>query len=129
MYIRMQARFRRTVMGRLDGTIALVTGGAKGLGRAACLRLASDGSELAILDKDPAGEVVEKIEAAGGKAFALQCDVADEEDVAGALREVERRVDRPGIRVNNGGMLWPRKSWLGWQTGWVQRYLDVKVVG
>src|SRR5438067_2126373 len=119
----MEASIRRTAMARLDGTIALITGGAKGLGRAASLRLANDGSELAILDKEPAGEVVAKIEAAGGKAFALECDVSDEEDVAGALREVERRVDRLDILVNNAGILSPRTSWREWSRAWMQRYM------
>src|SRR5712691_3477293 len=108
-------------MGRLDGTIALVTGGAKGLGRAACLRLANDGSQVAILDRDPAEDVVAKIEDIGGTAFAVPCDVSDEAQVESALTQVGQRFDRLDILVNNAGILSPRKPWREWTRAEIQR--------
>src|SRR5256885_16351651 len=94
----------REHMGRLDGTIALVTGGAKGLGRAASLRLANDGSRVAILDRDPADDVVAKIEDTGGTAFAVPCDVSDEGEVESALTQVGQRFERVDIPADNAGI-------------------------
>jgi NAD(P)-dependent dehydrogenase (short-subunit alcohol dehydrogenase family) len=116
-------------MGRLDGTIALVTGGAKGLGRAACLRLANDGSQVAILDRDPADDVVAKIEDIGGTAFAVPCDVSDEAEVESALTQVGQRFDRLDILVNNAGILSPRKPWREWTRAEIQRYFDINFFG
>ena len=116
-------------MGRLDGTIALVTGGAKGLGRAASLKLAGDGSEVAILDRDSADEVVRRIEDTGGKAFSVACDVSDEGQVEQALAQVGQKVDWVDILVNNAGILSPRKSWREWTRAEIQRYMDINFFG
>lgn len=67
-------------MGRLDGRVALVTGGSGGIGGAAVLELAREGADVALQynhGRKPAETMVEKVRALGRKAIALQADVAD----------------------------------------------------
>jgi NAD(P)-dependent dehydrogenase (short-subunit alcohol dehydrogenase family) len=73
----------------LDGRRVVVTGGAAGIGRAACLYLAGAGARLAVLDRDLAngGQTAAAITAAGGVATFISVDVADEASVARALGE------------------------------------------
>ncbi|MFF9677112.1 3-oxoacyl-ACP reductase family protein [Streptomyces eurythermus] len=93
----------------LEGRVALVTGGSRGIGRAIALRLAADGAAVAVnyrSRKDEAEQVVEEITARGGRALALRADVSDPE----AARELVRQtVDADGlgglhILVNNAGI-------------------------
>lgn len=92
-------------MGTLDGRVALVTGGGRGIGRAVCLKLASQGASVVVndLDAEPAEEVVAEIEAAGGSATAFPGSVTD-----GAFPEsfLKHALDKFGdvhIVVNNAG--------------------------
>lgn len=90
---------------RLDGKLAVVTGGASGIGRAIAQTFAACGAAVHILDLN--GEAAEtaarEIVAAGGSAVAHRCDVADRGDVAGAFEAVlrEGKID---ILVNNAGI-------------------------
>lgn len=79
-------------MGTLDGRVALVTGGARGIGRAIALRLARDGAVVAVnyrSSETAAKEVVGEIESAGGAALAVAGDVSRPEEAAAT---VERTV-------------------------------------
>lgn len=60
-------------MGKLDGKVALVTGGGRGIGRALCVKLASEGARVVVndLDEEPANNVVTEIKGAGGEALAF----------------------------------------------------------
>jgi 3-oxoacyl-[acyl-carrier protein] reductase len=72
----------------LAGRVALVTGGGRGIGAATAKRLAQDGAAVVVadLDAEPATEVQREIEAAGGKAHAVACDVTNREHVDAAVR-------------------------------------------
>ena len=78
----------------IAGRTAVVTGAASGQGRAAALRLASEGALVAALDIDGAGaaEAAGEIEAAGGRALALAVDVSDPAAVTGAFAESASRL-------------------------------------
>jgi acetoin reductase-like protein len=94
-------------MGRLRGKVAIVTGGAQGIGRACALRFAAEGASVVVADLNLAGaeEVAQEIEAAGGAAIGVQVDVARREQ---AQTMVDRAVARFGgvdILMNNAGVI------------------------
>lgn len=88
------------------GSVALVTGGGKGIGRAAAVALARDGVKVAILSRDEASgqEAVAACQAVGGEAIWLGADVASEKEVKAAFEQVEGRWGRLDILVNNAGI-------------------------
>ena len=93
-------------MCRYQGQTVLVTGGGSGIGEACCLRLASEGAKVAVLDIDAAHAraVAERIEARGGKAIHIDLDVADSAAVEGAVAEVVNRLGPLKLAVNNAGI-------------------------
>ncbi|HTP81358.1 MAG TPA: SDR family NAD(P)-dependent oxidoreductase [Alphaproteobacteria bacterium] len=91
---------------RLDGRVAIITGGGGGLGRATALRLAEAGAlvEITDIDREAAARVTQEVRAAGGRAEAHVLDVTDERGVArliGAIADLRGRID---ILVNNAGI-------------------------
>lgn len=91
----------------LQGKIALVTGGSRGIGAATAIQLASEGASVAISyssSEAAAREVVAKIEASGGKAIALKADQADATAVKNLIAEVVRRLGKIDILVNNAAV-------------------------
>ena len=91
----------------LTGQTALVTGGGRGIGRAIALALAESGMEVVVNYSNSAAaaeEVVELITASRGKAYALQANVAMEEDVDGLIKTVLERSGRLDVLVNNAGI-------------------------
>jgi NAD(P)-dependent dehydrogenase (short-subunit alcohol dehydrogenase family) len=95
------------VIGRLDGSVAVVTGAAGGLGSAVAATLAERGASLVLLDVslDALAPVVDRLERAGAAApLALACDVSDVELVDDAAREVDHRHGRCDILVNNAAV-------------------------
>lgn len=107
---------------RLEGRIALVTGAARmrGIGRATALRLAREGAAVVVSGsrRDPSSfpviekqagwrgavSVVAEIEAEGGRAVALDCDVTDPSDVAALFDQAEEELGTPDAVVNNAGI-------------------------
>jgi 3-oxoacyl-[acyl-carrier protein] reductase len=92
-------------MGMLDNKVAIVTGGARGLGEAYCLRLAQEGARVAVADilEKEAGEVAQKIKAAGGQAIAVKVDVTSEEETKRMAEATVKVFGRIDILVNNAG--------------------------
>lgn len=93
-------------MGKLDGKVALISGGASGIGRACAERLAAEGALVVISDlQDELGaEVVQAIGAKGGKAEFIRQDVTVEEDWISVVDEIGRRHGRLDVFVNNAGI-------------------------
>jgi NAD(P)-dependent dehydrogenase (short-subunit alcohol dehydrogenase family) len=93
-------------MNRLSGKVALVTGGAAGIGQAACLLMAREGAKVAVTDLDDARgrAVVEEIRARGGEAGFWRLDVAEEAQVRAVFAEVEARFGAVTVLVNNAGI-------------------------
>jgi 3-oxoacyl-[acyl-carrier protein] reductase len=86
--------------------VAIVTGASRGIGRAIAVRLAADGSGVAVTGRDVAclDAVVAEIDAAGGRATAIAADLTRESDIEHLVREAEGRLGPPDVLVNNAGM-------------------------
>ena len=88
--------------------VAIVTGGSRGIGRAAAERLAADGTAVVIVyagNKAAADEAVEKIKSDGGQAVAAQADVGDEEAVAAAFELAVETFGGVDVVVNSAGIM------------------------
>lgn len=92
----------------MNPRVAIVTGGSRGIGRAISERLTADGYQVAIAyagNTAAADETVAAITAAGGEAFAMQADVADETQVAAVFAETEKRFGGVDVVINSAGIM------------------------
>ena len=97
---------------RLDGRVAIVTGGSRGIGRATSMALARIGAGVVVVgrSRDTCAEVVAGITADGGTAIAVQADVSSEADVAAMVGATMDRFKRIDILVNNAAVNLPYKT-------------------
>ncbi|HTK46472.1 MAG TPA: glucose 1-dehydrogenase [Gemmatimonadaceae bacterium] len=88
----------------LAGRSAIVTGGGSGIGQAIALHFARSGARVAILDIGTAEETLGSIQAAGGEASAIRCDVTRQDDVGRAFAEASERFGALDILVTSAGV-------------------------
>src|SRR4030043_2039933 len=93
-------------MGKLDGKVAVITGAARGIGRADAMLFAKEGAAVLVSDVDegPLKEVVEEIKAAGGKSEACAGDVTKPEDCQKMMDMAADKFGKIDIFVNNAGL-------------------------
>src|SRR5947207_751153 len=116
---------------KLEGKIALVTGGSRGIGAAIAKRLAADGASVAITyakDASAASTVVAAIERGGGKAVAIQADAADPDAVTDAVEQAVATFGRLDVLVNNAGTATP-KTFEETTLAEMDRVIDTNVRG
>ena len=89
---------------RLANKVAIVTGGARGIGQAIALHLAKAGAHVAICDVQPGTETVARIEELGRTALALKVDITRESQVKEAVEQIMAKWGRIDILVNNAGI-------------------------
>jgi 3-oxoacyl-[acyl-carrier protein] reductase len=106
-------RERKTIMARkLEGKVALVTGGSRGIGAGIAKHLAAEGAKVAITytqGAEAAASVVKQIEGSGGKAIAIQADAADAKAVQNAVEQATKALGKLDVLVNNAGTAIPKK--------------------
>ena len=87
----------------IEGRVALVTGGGRGLGKAICLALAREGADIALTDLQSADETAKEVEALGQKALAFKADVTQEAEVKDMVDRIVAEWGGIDILVNNVG--------------------------
>jgi len=94
---------------RLDGTVCVITGGGRGIGRVLALALAGAGAAVGLIARSGAelGETVRLAEASGGTVAAARTDVTDERAVADAIAALRRQLGPVDLLVNNAGVSGP----------------------
>ncbi len=95
------------ILRRLEGKVALVTGAGGGIGRGIAMRFAAEGARVGVLDRDSdaCAEVAGEIEAAGGHALVLACDVTVEVQVEAAVAQLSEAFGTVTVLVNNAAVM------------------------
>jgi 3-oxoacyl-[acyl-carrier protein] reductase len=116
---------------KLEGKVALITGGSRGIGAAIAERLAADGANVALTytkGADAAASVVKEIERAGGKAIAIQADAADADAAKAAVEKTVATFGGLDVLVNNAGTAIP-KTFEETTIEELDRVIDINVRG
>lgn len=116
----------------LQGRVAIVTGGARGIGAATCVALAREGAQIVVnyhRRADCAASVVREIETSGGKAIAIQADVSLGAEAERLIRETVERYGGIDILVNNAGEVDTHKPWQEISEAEWDRVLAVNLKG
>jgi NADP-dependent 3-hydroxy acid dehydrogenase YdfG len=114
----------------LTGKVAAITGASSGIGEATALKLAEAGAavSLAARRSDRIEQVAKQITDAGGKAIAIETDVADEEQANRFVSETKEQLGRLDILVNNAGVMLLGPV-IGADTGEWRRMIEVNLLG
>ncbi|WP_151734734.1 SDR family oxidoreductase ['Paenibacillus yunnanensis' Narsing Rao et al. 2020] len=91
---------------KLEGKVAIITGGGSGIGRATVLEFARQGAKVALLDRTPenAEKVRRQVEQEGGEAVVIECDIAEPQQVEAAVKQAAERWGRLDIVFANAGI-------------------------
>lgn len=115
----------------LEGRVAIVTGGTRGIGRAIALDLAANGAVVALNYRQSAGlaaELAETIRGMGRRALAVQADVSCFDDAQVMVQQVLDEFGQVDILINNAGMNWDGVVWKMSEEQW-DRVIDVDLKG
>ena len=115
---------------RLENKVAIVTGGANGIGRAICDLFAEEGASVVVADieRDAGLQTVDRIEAGGGRAMMVEMDVSREADVEGMVRSVVSALGRVDVLVSDAAAFSFGSVDTASQSDW-DRALGVNVMG
>ena len=115
----------------LEGKVAIVTGGTRGIGRAIALDLAANGADVALNYRksvDLAAELAETIRRMGQRALVVQADVSSFDDAQAMVQQVLDQFGRLDILINNAGMNWDGVVWKMTEEQW-DRVIEVDLKG
>jgi len=110
-----------------DKPIALITGGAQGIGYACAEAIAADGARIVLADKN-AGGVTEAAEKLGDGTVGLTCDMGDPEQIAALFDKIETEIGTVSVLVNNAGIALPCE-FLETSLEQFQQVIDVNLTG
>ncbi len=114
----------------LKGKVAIVTGAAKGMGKADSIKLAEAGAKVVVSDIDIAGcqLVVEEIKKLRGEAIAMRCDASKKSDVEVVVAETVKKFGKIDILVNNAG-IFPFEPFLTMPEANFEKVIDINLKG
>jgi 3-oxoacyl-[acyl-carrier protein] reductase len=113
--------------GRLDGKVAIVTGGAGGIGRAIAQRYAVEGARVVVADVD--GGRAESVASGIGDALGVACDVTNRDDCDRVFAATEERFGTVDVLVNNAALTRTERHFLEADDAWWDRIIDVNLTG
>ena len=116
---------------KLEGKVAIVTGGTRGIGKAIVLDLAANGADVALnyrKSDDLAKELAETIREMGRRALVVQADVSNFDDAQAIVQKVMDEFGRVDILINNAGMNWDGVVWKMTEEQW-DKVIDVDLKG
>jgi NAD(P)-dependent dehydrogenase (short-subunit alcohol dehydrogenase family) len=122
---------KEVLVARIEGKVAIITGGASGIGRATCLILAKEGAKVAVTDiSDDAGKkVVSEVEKNGGVADYWHMNVTDEKEIEKVFADINTKYGRVDILVNNAGIAGPPKATHELTTEEWNKVIDINLKG
>ena len=114
----------------LKGKVAVITGAAKGMGKAHALKLSGAGAKVVVSDLslEECQLVVDEIKKARGEAVAVKCDISQKNDVDNLVKEALNKFKRIDILVNNAG-IYPFKPFMEMQEKDFEKVIDVNLKG
>jgi NADP-dependent 3-hydroxy acid dehydrogenase YdfG len=117
-------------MAKLDGKVAVITGASSGIGEATAEALAAEGASVVIAARrrDRLEDLVERISGDGDKAVAVECDITEEEQAHGLIRQAKDEFGRVDILVNNAGVMQLSEVEKGLSDEW-RTMFEVNVLG